>query len=154
MARDLVERYKDKDLLVIGLLRGSFIFLADLVRAMDTKMEIDFLTTSSYENREVSSGEVKIFNDLRAQVKDRHVLVVDDIADSGHTLLEVVNHLKALDPASLATCVMFDKPDRREADISPDYTAFTIPDVFIVGYGLNYGDHYRNVPYIYTYVQD
>ncbi|MDO5037187.1 MAG: hypoxanthine phosphoribosyltransferase [Tissierellia bacterium] len=154
LAKDLDKVYEGKDLLVIGLLRGSFIFLADLIREMDSLMEVDFLTTSSYENREISSGEVKIFHDLRAPVEGRHVLIVDDIADTGHTLSQVVDHIGAMKPASLKTCVLLDKPDRRQVEIDPDYVAFRIPDLFIVGYGLNYGAHYRNIPYIYAYIDD
>ena len=118
---------------------------------MESKMEIDFMTTSSYEDEFSSSGDVKLFSDLRADVKGRDVLIVDDIIDTGHTLETVVKSIRTLEPASVKTAVMLDKPSRREVDFSADFTGFTIDDVFIVGYGLNYGPYYRNKPYIYTY---
>ncbi len=152
MGKKLTEVYEGKDLLVVSLLRGSFIFAADLVRAMDMPLEIDFLTTSSYGHREYSEGIVDILQDVRSDVKGRDVLIVDDIVDSGHTLEKVYRHIDSMEPKSLKTCVLLDKPDRRENDFDADYVIFTIPDVFIVGYGLNYGNHCRNIPYIYTYV--
>ena len=132
MGKAIDAYYNGKEVLVIGLLRGSFVFCSDLVRAMESKMEIDFMTTSSYEDEFSSSGDVKLFSDLRADVKGRDVLIVDDIIDT-------------------KTAVMLDKPSRRDVDFSADFTGFTIDDVFIVGYGLNYGPYYRNKPYIYTY---
>ncbi|WP_036729108.1 hypoxanthine phosphoribosyltransferase [Peptoniphilus mikwangii] len=152
LGAELTKEYKDKDLIVISLLRGSFIFAADLVREIDTVLEIDFLTTASYGNSEVSSGRVKFLSELRSNIKGRDVLVIDDIVDTGHTMKSVVEKLKGYEPKSIKTCVMLDKPSRREVDIKADYVAFEIPDLFIVGYGLNYGDFYRNVPYIYAYV--
>ncbi len=151
LGKILTEDYKDKDLLVISLLRGSFIFAADLVRNIDLKLEIDFLTTTSYENEEKSSGIVNFLGGLRSYVKDRDVLIVDDIVDSGNTLKAVKEKVQKMGPKSLKSCVCLNKPSRREVDVEPDYVAFTIEDVFIVGYGLNYGDYMRNVPYIFTY---
>lgn len=141
----------DDNFVVISLLRGSFIFAADLVREIDKLVEIDFLTTSSYGHSESSSGEVRFLTDLRTNIESRDVLVVDDILDTGNTLYAVKEKLLSYKPKSLKTCVLLDKPSRREADVSADYVGFEIDDIFIVGYGLNYGDHYRNVPYIYTY---
>ena len=141
----------DDNFVVISLLRGSFIFAADLVREIDKLVEIDFLTTSSYGHSESSSGEVRFLTDLRTNIEDRDVLVVDDILDTGNTLYAVKEKLLSYKPKALKTCVLLDKPSRREADVSADYVGFEIDDIFIVGYGLNYGDHYRNVPYIYTY---
>lgn len=141
----------DDNFVVISLLRGSFIFAADLVREIDKLVEIDFLTTSSYGHSESSSGEVRFLTDLRTNIENRDVLVVDDILDTGNTLYAVKEKLLSYKPKSLKTCVLLDKPSRREADVSADYVGFEIDDIFIVGYGLNYGDHYRNVPYIYTY---
>jgi len=152
MGKKLTEIYEGKDLVVISLLRGSFIFTADLVRAIDLPLEIDFLTTSSYGHREHSEGIVDIVQDIRSEVKGRDVLIVDDIVDSGYTLEKVYYHIKDMELKTLKTCVLLDKPDRRENDFNADYVIFTIPDVFIVGYGLNYGNHCRNIPYIYTYV--
>lgn len=150
LAKD-IERDMEDDFVVISLLRGSFIFASDLVREIDKLVEIDFLTTSSYGHSESSSGEVKFLTDLRTDIEDRNVLVVDDILDTGNTLYAVKDKLMEKNPKSLKTCVLLDKPSRREADVSADYVGFEIDDIFIVGYGLNYGDHYRNVPYIYTY---
>lgn len=141
----------DDDFVVISLLRGSFIFAADLVREIDKLVEIDFLTTSSYGHSESYSGEVRFLTDLRTNIENRNVLVVDDILDTGNTLYAVKEKLLTYNPKSLKTCVLLDKPSRREADVSADYVGFEIEDIFIVGYGLNYGDYYRNVPYIYTY---
>lgn len=143
--------YKDKDLIVISLLRGSFIFAADLVREINVPVEIDFMTTSSYGNDEETSGRVDIVNNFRTEITGKDVLIVDDIMDSGITMRYVFEHIKKYNPNSIKTCVMLDKPSRRRVEMKPDYIGFTIPDVFIVGYGLNYGNHYRNIPYIYTY---
>lgn len=148
---EISKDYDGKDIVVISLLRGSFVFAADLVRAIKVPVNIDFMTTSSYGYGEETSGIVDIISDIRADIRDKYVLVVDDIMDSGNTMKEVVDYINKKGPKSIKTCVMLDKPSRREADISPDYVGFTIPDVFIVGYGLNYGDFYRNVPYIFTF---
>ena len=151
LAKEIDAAYASEEILIIGLLRGCFVFCSDLVREMKSKMEIDFMTTSSYENNESSSGEVKVFGDFRSEVKGRHVLIVDDIIDTGHTLQTVAEAIERMEPASVKTAVMLDKPSRRQVDFSADFTGFTIDDVFIVGYGLNYGPYYRNKPYIYTY---
>ncbi len=143
--------YKDKDLVVISLLRGSFIFTADLVRELAIPVNVDFITTASYGHEETSTGNVEIVHDLRTDVKGKDVLIVDDIIDSGYTLQKVAEHLNNKQINSLKICVMLDKPTRRKVDLNPDYVGFSIPDVFIVGYGLNYGDHYRNIPYIFTF---
>ena len=137
--------------MVISLLRGSFIFTADLVRELTIPVEVDFMTTSSYGNNEKSNGYVDIVHDIRANISGKEVLIVDDIMDSGFTLERVIKHLETKTPNSIKICVMLDKPSRRKVDSSPDYVGFTIPDVFIVGYGLNYGDLYRNTPYIFTF---
>lgn len=143
--------YDKKDLVVISLLRGSFIFTSDLVREISIPVEVDFMTTSSYGHSEESSGFVDIVHDIRTDIKGKDVLIVDDIMDSGFTLENVVKHLENKSPNSIKVCVMLDKPSRRKVDLSPDYVGFTIPDLFIVGYGLNYGDFYRNIPYIFTF---
>lgn len=143
--------YKDKDLVVISLLRGSFIFTADLVRELSIPVNVDFITTASYGHEETSTGTVDIVHDLRTDVRGKDVLIVDDIIDSGYTLKKVMEHLNTKDLNSIKICVMLDKPTRRKVDLDPDYVGFSIPDVFIVGYGLNYGDHYRNIPYIFTF---
>lgn len=143
--------YKDKDLLVISLLRGSFVFAADLIREISVPVEIDFMTTASYGHGEVSTGNVEIITDVRTEVEGKDVLIVDDIADSGYTLKKVKDLLRLKNPNSIKICVMLDKPSRRRVDLDPDFVGFSIEDVFIVGYGLNYGDHYRNIPYIFTF---
>lgn len=143
--------YNSKELVVIALLRGSFIFTADLVRELTNPVEVDFMTTSSYGNDEKSSGCVDIVHDIRTNIKGKDVLIVDDIMDSGCTLENVIKHLEAKSPSSIKICVMLDKPSRRKVNLSPDYVGFTIPDVFIVGYGLNFGDLNRNIPYIFTF---
>ena len=142
----MIEKDFEDDFVVISLLRGSFIFAADLVREIDRLVEIDFLTTSSYGHSESSSGEVRFLTDLRTNIEGRNVLIVDDILDTGNTLYAVKEKLMTYKPKTLKTCVLLDKPSRREADVNADYVGFEIEDLFIVGYGLNYGDHYRNVP--------
>lgn len=151
LGEELARHYEGKDLVVISLLRGSFIFAADLIRAMDIDLEIDFMTTASYGDAESSSGHVEIVHDLRTSIEGRDVLIVDDIVDTGRTMEAIVSMLKERGPKSIATCVLLDKPERREVEMEADYVGFTIPDVFIVGCGLNYGAHRRNIPYIYTY---
>lgn len=151
LGEEISKDYEGNDIVVISLLRGSFIFAADLVRKIDIPVNIDFMTTSSYGHGEVSSGIVEIINDVRTNIKGKNVLIVDDIIDSGHTMKKVVEFINMKEPKSIKICVMLDKPSRRQADIYPDYVGFTIPDVFIVGYGLNYGDYYRNIPHIFTF---
>lgn len=145
------KEYEGKDLLVISLLRGSFIFTADLVRDLSIPVEVDFMTTASYGHGETSTGDVEIIHDIRTTVEGKDILIVDDIMDSGFTLAKVKEILNIKNPNSIKICVMLDKPSRRKVDISPDFVGFSIADVFIVGYGLNYGDHYRNIPYIFTF---
>lgn len=151
LGREVSEFYQDKDLVVLSLLRGGFIFTADLIRELSVPVEVDFMTTSSYGDSEVSSGRVNIVHDIRSKIKGRDVLIVDDIVDSGYTLEKVIESLTLKNPNSIRVCTMLDKPSRRKVEVSPDFVGFTIPDVFIVGYGLNYGDHYRNIPYIFTF---
>ncbi len=151
LGKVITEDYKDKNLYVLSLLRGSFIYAADLVRAIDTKTKIGFMTTSSYGHDEVSSGKVKVINDIPDNIEGYDVLIVDDIIDTGITMNFVVNHVKSLGVASVKTCVLLDKPSRRTVEIEPNYCCFTIEDLFVVGYGLNYGDHYRNIPYVFNW---
>ncbi|HAW46937.1 MAG TPA: hypoxanthine phosphoribosyltransferase [Roseovarius sp.] len=135
-------------LVVVGLLRGSFIFIADLVRELDLPVEVDFVETSSYGNAMESSREVRILKDLRGDIAGRDVLVVEDIVDTGHTLAHVLNLLKSRKPARLKTIALLDKPSRREADIRADWIGFEIPDEFVVGYGIDYAQRNRNLPHI------
>lgn len=143
--------YEGKDLVIVSLLRGSFIFAADLIRELDMPVEVDFMTTSSYGYSETTTGVVNIVHDLRTEIEGKDILIVDDIIDTGYTLLKVIEHLKEKNPKSLKTCVMLDKPSRRKVELVPDFCGFSIPDIFIVGYGLNYGVHYRNIPYIFAF---
>lgn len=147
----IAEDYKDKPIYVLSLLRGSFIFAADLVRAIDGKVQVGFMTTSSYGHGEESTGNVKVVNDIPDDIKDLDVLIVDDIIDTGITMDFVINHVKSLGAKSVKTCTLLDKPSRRKKDLSADYCCFEIEDLFVVGYGLNYGDFYRNVPYIFNW---
>ena len=151
VGKKLTEDYKDKNLYVLSLLRGSFIFAADLVRAIDTKAQIGFMTTSSYGHGEESTGIVKVVNDIPDNIEGLDVLIVDDIIDSGITMDFVINHVKSLGAKSVKTCTLLDKPSRRKVDLKPDYCCFEIEDLFVGGYGLNYGDHYRPSPYIFNW---
>lgn len=150
LGKQISNDYKDKNLYVISLLRGSFVFTADLVRKIDIPVKIDFITTSSYEHGIETTGRVKIINDIKEDLTGYHVLIADDITDSGLTMKYVIEHLKAKNPTSIKSCVLLDKPEGRQIEITPDYIGFTIPDKFVVGYGLNYGDYYRNLPYIFA----
>ena len=135
-------------LIVVGLLRGSFVFIADLVRELDLPVEVDFLEASSYGDGMESSREVRILKDLRGAIEGRDVLVVEDIVDTGFTLSHVLNLLKSRNPAKLKSIALLDKPTRREVDIRADWTGFEIPDEFVVGYGIDYAQRNRNLGYI------
>jgi hypoxanthine phosphoribosyltransferase len=154
LGQEISNEYAGKNLYVLSLLRGSFIFAADLVRDINAPVKIGFMTTSSYGHSEVSSGNVKIVNDIPDDIKGYDVLIVDDIVDTGITINFVKNHVKKLEASSVKCCVLLDKPERRKIDIKPDFCCFEIPDVFVVGYGLNYGDHYRNVPYVFNWEEN
>lgn len=152
LGKELSEVYKDKNLLVVSLLKGSFIFTADLVRELSIPVRIEFMTTSSYGHGEESSGTVKVIQDLNVDLSDYDVLIVDDIVDSAITMTGVIDHLSKKNPKSIKSCVLLDKPERRRVDYDADYVGFQIPDKFIVGYGLNYGDYFRNIPYVFAFV--
>lgn len=144
----LSEEYADKDPLFVAVLRGSFMFFADLMRTCKIPSELDFVAASSYHSGTFSSGVVKIDYDIRTNVENRHIIIVEDILDSGNTLYNLTRHLKDRGAASVKLCVLLDKPARREKPITPDYAGFTVPDEFVVGYGLDYADRYRNLPYV------
>lgn len=149
LCREIRSEFSDTDkLVVVGLLRGSFVFIADLVRELDLPLEVDFLEASSYGDGMESSREVRILKDLRGAVEGRDVLLVEDIVDTGHTLHHVTNLLKSRGPAKLRTIALLDKPSRREVDMKADWTGFEIPDEFVVGYGIDYGQRNRNLPFI------
>ncbi len=135
-------------LVVVGLLRGSFVFIADLVRELELPVEVDFLEASSYGDCTESSGEVRIMKDLRGQIEGRDVLLVEDIVDTGLTLTAVTSLLSSRKPRRLETIALLDKPSRREVDIKASWTGFEIPDEFVVGYGIDFAQRNRNLPYI------
>ncbi|MCR8827249.1 hypoxanthine phosphoribosyltransferase [Pseudosulfitobacter koreensis] len=135
-------------LVVVGLLRGSFVFIADLVRELDLPIEVDFLEASSYGDGMESSREVRILKDLRGAIEGRDVLVVEDIVDTGHTLHHVINLLRSRGPARLKSIALLDKPERREIDMKADWTGFEIPDEFVVGYGIDFAQRNRNLSFI------
>lgn len=144
----ITDAYTDKDLLLVSVLKGSVLFLADLIRQIPIPHEIDFMATSSYGAGTESSGIVRILKDLNKPIAGRHVLIVEDIIDSGHTLAYLTGLLAARNPASLQIVTLLDKPDRREVKIDVAWTGFSIPNEFVIGYGLDYDERYRNLPYI------
>lgn len=149
LAKEISEHYAGTDkLVVIGLLRGSFVFIADLVRELDLPVEVDFLEASSYGNATESSREVRILKDIRGDISGRDILVVEDIVDTGFTLSHVLHLLRGRAPAKLEVCALLDKPSRREVDIKATWTGFEIPDEFVVGYGIDFAQRNRNLPYI------
>jgi hypoxanthine phosphoribosyltransferase len=149
LAREITQHFKGTDkLVVVGLLRGSFVFIADLVREIELPVEVDFLEASSYGDAMQSSREVRILKDLRGEIAGRDVLVVEDIVDTGFTLHHVIHLLKAREPARLKVCALLDKPSRREVPVKADWTGFEIPDEFVVGYGIDFAQRNRNLPYI------
>ncbi|WP_291579544.1 hypoxanthine phosphoribosyltransferase [Clostridium sp. UBA6640] len=151
---EISKDYEGKKLYVLSLLRGSFIFAADLVRKIQVPTKIGFMTTSSYGHDEQSSGTVKVVNDVPDNIEGYDVLIVDDIVDSGITMEFVMNHIKELGANTVKCCTLLDKPSRRKVDIAPNYCGFEIEDVFVVGYGLNYGDYYRNIPYVFNWEEN
>ena len=148
LGRKLTEDYQDKNPVVVGILRGAAPFMIDLVRAMDCYMEIDFMAVSSYGDDTKSSGSVKIIKDLDTDVTDRHVLIVEDIIDSGRTAQALRKLFAAKNAASVKICSLLDKPERREVDVQADYVGINTPNEFVVGYGLDFRQQYRNLPYI------
>jgi hypoxanthine phosphoribosyltransferase len=149
LAAEIATAFADTEkLVVVGLLRGSFVFIADLVREIDLPVEVDFLEASSYGNSTQSSREVRILKDLSGKIEGRDVLVVEDIVDTGFTLHHVLQMLSARNPARLEVCALLDKPSRREVPMQARWTGFTIPDEFVVGYGIDYAQRNRNLPYI------
>ena len=148
IARQIEADYAGKEIMLISVLRGSFIFMADLCRAIHLPCTLDFLSVSSYGKGTSSSGQVQITKDLSEDITGRHVIVVEDILDSGNTLSYLLKMLNNRHPASIRLCTLLDKPSRRSKPITADYVGFTVPDEFVVGYGLDYAQKYRNLPYI------
>ena len=149
LARLITDHFKGTEqLVVVGLLRGSFIFIADLVRRISLPVEVDFITVSSYGNNTESSRQIRIIQDLETPIKNRDVLVVEDIIDTGHTLSQVKKILLTRAPKTLSVCTLLNKPSRREIDVGVDWVGFDIPDEFVIGYGIDYAQQGRNLPHI------
>ena len=148
LGAELFDKFADKNPIFVGVLKGCFIFMADLVRACPLKSDLEFMALSSYQNTTESSGRVQINYDLRQDITGRDVIVVEDILDSGNTLAFLKQYFLAKGAASITIVTLLDKPARREKAVYPDLAGFTVPDEFVVGYGLDYAQRYRNVPYI------
>ena len=148
IAKEIERDYEGKEIMLISVLRGSFVFMADLCRAIDLPCTLDFMSVSSYGKGTSSSGQVQITKDLSEDISGRHIIVVEDILDSGNTLSYLLKILEHRNPASIKLCTLLDKPDRRVKHVDVHYTGFSIPDAFVVGYGLDYAEMYRNLPYI------
>lgn len=147
IAEELNKKYKGKEVLVVCVLTGSFMFFADLVRRLNFSVEINFLKVSSYGSSTVS-GEFSVVFDLKCDIKDKNVIIIEDIIDSGNTILNIKNMLNKRNPAELTVCAFLDKPSRRTCDVFADYVGFEIPDEFVVGYGLDFNEEYRQLPYV------
>jgi len=147
MGEQISKDFEGKDPIFVGVLKGCFIFMADLMRSVSIKCSMDFMSVSSYSGT-VSTGAVKINKDLNENIEGRHIIIVEDILDSGVTLNYLKNYLMVRKPASITIATLMDKPSRRKADIYADYSCFEVPDAFVVGYGLDYNERYRNLPYI------
>jgi hypoxanthine phosphoribosyltransferase len=149
LGKKISHDYAGEELLVVGILKGAFIFMADLVREIDIPVAIDFMDVSSYGMSTLSSGEVRITKDLDFPLKDKNVLIVEDIIDTGLTLNYIIEILKKREPKTVRICCLLDKPSRRKSVIKPDYVGYAIADEFVVGYGLDYAEKYRNYPAVY-----
>jgi hypoxanthine phosphoribosyltransferase len=151
LGKVLAEEYRDKNPIVVGVLKGVVIFYADMIRAMGIPCQMDFMCVSSYKGTE-STGKTQVSKDLSSDIRGRHVLILEDIFDTGNSLEFIVNYLKSKQPASLKICTLLDKPERRRKDppvtIQADYTGFVVPNEFVVGYGLDFNEGYRNLPYV------
>ena len=148
LAKQIEKDYEGQDLLLVGILKGASVFVADLMRKINLNVNIDFMSVSSYGSGTVSSGTVKILKDLDVDIKDKNVLIVEDIIDSGITLRNLYDTLMTREPRSLKLCTLLNKPERKKVDVNVDYVGFVIEDKFIVGYGIDYDEKYRNLPYI------
>ena len=148
LGKQISEDFGGEDIVVIGLLKGCFMFIADLMRAIDSHVEVDFMAVSSYGSGTVSSGEIKVKKDYSIDIEGKNVLVIDDILDTGRTLAFVKDYLSVKSPKSIKICTLLDKPDRRTSKVNVDYIGFSVPDQFVVGYGLDYDEKYMNLPFI------
>ena len=152
--KEISDSYDGRPILLVSILKGAFVFMADFCRATTVPCEIGFMCAKSYFNGTVSTGVVKITLDLDQDISKYHVVIVEDIIDTGRTLKDVVDMLKARNPLSIRVVTLLDKPSRRLVDFTPDISLFTIPDHFVIGYGLDCGEHYRNLPYIAEYGEE
>ncbi len=152
--KEIDKLYDGRPILLVSILKGAFVFLADLCRAVSVPCEIGFMCAQSYFDGTVSTGKVNITMDLAQDIKDYHVVVVEDIIDTGRTLSEVIKILKGRNPISLHLMTLLDKPSRRVVDLDADWSLFTIPDLFVIGYGLDCGEYFRNLPFVAEYNQD
>lgn len=150
LGREITERYQGRDLIIIGVLKGSFMFLSDLVRQIDLTVQLDFARLSSYADAMSPAASISIRTDIETDIRGREVLIVDDILDTGQSMLMFKRHLEARGPASVKVCTLIDKTCRRSAPIEPDFFGFRIDDGFVVGYGLDYAERYRSLPDIYV----
>lgn len=148
LAAQISADYRDREPVLISILRGSFVFMADLARHVEVPCTVDFMSVSSYGSGTTSSGQVQIVKDLSEHIEGKDIILVEDILDTGNTLHYLLQLLRARKPASIRLCVLLDKPERRLKPVKADYTGFTIADEFVVGYGLDYAEHYRNLPYV------
>lgn len=148
MGREIARDYEGKNLTIVGILKGAVIFFADLARAIDLPIQMDFMSVSSYGSGQISSGVVQIIKDLDADVTGRHILLVEDIIDTGITLAYLKEYLSNRGASSVKICTLLDKPSRREKAVHVDYIGFKMPNEFLVGYGMDYAEDYRNLPYI------
>lgn len=150
LASEIEADFKNEPIFLIIVLKGSFVFAADLIREMKNDVNVDFISVSSYSDQTETTGKVKLLKDLDADITNKNVVIVEDIIDSGLTLHFLRDHLKMHKPKSIKICTLLDKPERRRVDLPVDYVGFVIPDEFIVGYGIDYAQKYRNLPYIAT----
>lgn len=148
LAKELNNKFNGRSVTIISVLTGGLILTADLIRGLDLDIQLDFVSLSSYGNSTTTSGAIKINKDLSTDISQRDVIIIEDIVDTGCTLNFLVKYLKEKSPASITLCTLLDKPSRRSVDITVDYSLFTIPDKFVVGYGLDYAQRYRHLPYI------
>lgn len=148
LGQQLTEEYRGKDLLIIGVLKGCVLFLSDLAREIKLPLAMDFMVVSSYGKSTKSSGVVRIIKDLETDISNKDVLIVEDIVDTGLTLSYLIEILKSRSPKSIKVCSLLDKPERREAKVDIEYKGFEIPDEFVIGYGLDYAEIYRNLPFV------
>lgn len=148
LGAQITRDYADKEIFAIGILRGAVVFMADLIRAIERPVQIDFMAVSSYGMQADSSGIVRILKDLDSSITGKHVLIIEDIIDSGQTLSYLIKNLTERKPASIQLCTLMNKPERRKVDLPVKYIGFEIPNEFVVGYGLDYAERYRNLPYL------